>query len=74
MKYAIRIKHYIDGYERIIPPSDYDMWCRVEQELGRPVFEVIGFIVNNQYINVRQDEKDNYKFCPYCGHEFRKEK
>lgn len=21
-----------------------------------------------------QDEKDNYKFCPYCGHKFKKEK
>lgn len=54
MNYAIRIKHYVDGYERIVSPSEYDSWRRTEQRMGKPIFQVIGFIIGKQYIDVKQ--------------------
>lgn len=53
MNVAVRIKHYVDGYERLVSPSDYTYWCRVEQRIGRPIFQVIGILVGNQYINLK---------------------
>lgn len=54
MDYAIRIKHYIDGYERIVTPSEYNEWRMVEQESGKPIFQVMGFIVGEKYIDIKQ--------------------
>lgn len=56
MDLAIRIKHYIDGYERLIGPSDYDLWCKTEQKIGKPIFKVIGIIVNNKYISLEKNK------------------
>ena len=53
MNIAVRIKHYVDGYERLVGPSEYACWCRTEQRIGRPIFQVIGILVNNQYINLK---------------------
>lgn len=54
MNYAIRIKHYVDGYERLISKSDYILWRKTEQRIGRPIFQVIGFLIDNQYISIKQ--------------------
>ena len=53
MKIAVRIKHYVDGYERLVGPSDFICWCRTEQKIGKPIFKVIGILVGNQYINLK---------------------
>ena len=53
MKIAVRIKHCVDGYERLVGPSDFICWCRTEQKIGRPIFKVIGILVGNQYINLK---------------------
>lgn len=54
MNFSIRIKHYVDGYERIVTPSEYNSWRRTEQRMDRPVFQVIGFVIGNQYIDIKQ--------------------
>lgn len=58
MELAIRIKHYIDGYERLVSPFDYDLWCKTEQRIGKPIFKVIGIIINNQYISLEKIKED----------------
>ena len=30
MNIAVRIRHYADGYERLVGPSDYACWRRTE--------------------------------------------
>ena len=52
MNIAVRIRHYADGYERLVGLSDYACWCRTEQRVGKPVFQVIGILVDKQYINL----------------------
>ena len=52
MNIAVRIRHYADGYERLVGLSDYARWCRTEQRVGKPVFQVIGILVDKQYINL----------------------
>ena len=52
MNVAVRIKHYVDGYERLVGPSDYNIWCETERRMGRPIFQVIGILIGNQYINL----------------------
>ena len=59
MNCAIRIKHYVSGYERIVGLSDYNSWRRVEKRIGRPVFQVMGIIFDRQYIDIKQ-VVDNY--------------
>lgn len=54
MTYAIRIKHYVDGYERIVSRSDYELWRKTEQRIGKPIFQVMGFIVGKKYIDIKQ--------------------
>lgn len=52
MNIAVRIKHYVDGYERLVSPSDYTYWCKTEKRIGKPIFQVIGILIGNQYINL----------------------
>mgnify|MGYP003306720633 CR=1 FL=1 len=52
MNIAIRIRHYADGYERLVGPSDYACWRRTEQRIGKPIFQVIGILIGKQYINL----------------------
>ena len=54
MNFLIRIKHYVDGYERIVTPSEYASWRKTEQQLGRPIFQIMGFIVGEKYIDIKQ--------------------
>ena len=52
MDLAVRIRHYADGYERLVGLSDYACWCRTEQRIGKPIFQVIGILIDKQYINL----------------------
>lgn len=54
MIFAIRIKHYVDGYERIVTLSDYELWRRTEKRMGKPIFQVIGFIIGEKYVDIKQ--------------------
>jgi hypothetical protein len=54
MDYTIRIKHCIDGYERVVTPSEYNEWRMVEQKSDKPIFQVMGFIVGEKYIDIKQ--------------------
>lgn len=53
MEIAVRIRHYVDGYERLVGPSDYASWCRTEQRIGKPMFQVVGILIGKQYINLK---------------------
>lgn len=52
----------------------YDRYVReaICSSCGKVIGEQDGYVdwYNGEFRF--QDERDNYKFCPYCGHEFRK--
>ena len=54
MTCAIRIKHYIDGYERLVPPSDYELWRKTEKRMGEPIFQVLGILTDREYIDIKE--------------------
>ena len=34
MNIAVRIRHYVDEYERLVSLSDYTYWCKTEKRIG----------------------------------------
>ena len=62
----VRIPYYNASYDRYVKKVEY-VGCR--EEIGE--VERFPDFYNKFYF--KDKEKNDYKFCPYCGHEFNKE-
>ena len=50
----VRIKHYVDGYEELIDLHNLALWNQTEQTSNKPIFQVIGVLIGETYINLKE--------------------
>lgn len=53
----VRIKHYVDGYEELVDLHNFALWSQTEQTTNKPIFQVIGVLIDGKYINLKEELK-----------------
>ena len=53
-KIKVRIKHYVDGYEELVDLQHLALWSKTEQTTNKPIFQVIGVLIGETYINLQE--------------------
>ena len=50
----VRIKHYVDSYEELVDLYNLALWSKTEQATNKPIFQVIGVLIGEKYINLQE--------------------
>lgn len=53
----VRIKHYVDSYEELVDLHNLALWSQTEQTTNKPIFQVIGVLIGEKYINLQEETK-----------------
>ena len=54
-----RIKHHVDGYEEVVDLQGLELWCQTERKINKPIFRVIGVIVDEIYVPLHRADEDS---------------